>query len=355
MSCRKAYEIDLAGFVADPTGAQWAEFRDHYPRCAACASEVRTWTELHLALGSASHPDPADLVRYVDDAVGLAPAARHAIAEHLTACAACRDEAHTLRSFDPLASPAREPAPKRWVLLPAFRGAVWHPAFAYAVALVAVLYPVLAERVTMQSALLERAKTAHEGGAKPALDDDETAPAAPSRQPAAPAAQAPAPGPEQRQLRKEADAPSRDLRALGYLAGGGRPDADDKLEAGTRAPAAPVARNDEVPMAKARAGEPSTSRPVPEVVVPAAESTISIPPGATDVILRVEDASGATECTLGDAQGKTIFVARRDPRTSGRDERPAFRMPASVLLPGRYTLAFTPGDGSRRRVRVVAP
>src|SRR5262245_22824659 len=101
MTCRKAYDLDLASFLGDPTGATWAEFRDHYPRCAPCATEVRAWTELHLALGAASHPVPEDLLRYVDQPSALAPQIRHAIAQHLAGCAACRDEAHTLRTFDP--------------------------------------------------------------------------------------------------------------------------------------------------------------------------------------------------------------------------------------------------------------
>ena len=94
---------------------------------------------------------------------------------------------------------------------------------------------------------------------------------------------------------------------------------------------------------------------MPELVVPAAEATITIPSGTSDVILRVEGALSATGCALADAQGNTIFVARREPRMSGGDDRPGFRMPASVLRPGRYTLTLTPGDGSRRPLRVVAP
>ena len=56
MSCRKAFDIDLAGFLEEPRTQQFDAFRAHYPRCAACASEVRAWTELHEQLGRGRHP-----------------------------------------------------------------------------------------------------------------------------------------------------------------------------------------------------------------------------------------------------------------------------------------------------------
>ena len=46
MSCLKAFEIDLPGFLARPREDEFASFRDHYPRCSECSAEVRAWTEL---------------------------------------------------------------------------------------------------------------------------------------------------------------------------------------------------------------------------------------------------------------------------------------------------------------------
>src|SRR5262249_8102084 len=64
--------------------------------------------------------------------------------------AACRDESHTLRRFDVRAVAARAaaPSPPRRSLLSAVGRIVWHPAFAYAVALVVGLYPLLTGRTT---------------------------------------------------------------------------------------------------------------------------------------------------------------------------------------------------------------
>ncbi|HXJ34429.1 MAG TPA: zf-HC2 domain-containing protein [Candidatus Eisenbacteria bacterium] len=361
MSCRKAYELDLAGFLADPTGAVWAEFRDHYPRCPACAAEVRAWTELHLALGSGSHPDPDDLVRYVDGGAALAPTTRHAIAEHLAACAACRDEAHTLRTFDPLSAPAAErtPRPRRSFAFPSIGRILWHPAFAYAVALLAVLYPTLSGRVTAPTAVVEQEKRSIGGPARHVLADEEAAPAK-TRQPEAPAgagggkpAAAPAPSGDEYDLRKEADTPAPAATALGYVA-------RDKLAAAAKGDEG-LARNDAEQKSKPAEPEQMRSRAqatTPEILIAAGEPTIVIAPGAGDVILRIEDAPpGAAAAMLHDAGGVRTFVARRESASDADAGRPAFRFPSRLLTPGRYALTFASKDGEagERHFRVTAP
>src|SRR4030095_11636575 len=46
MSCRRAYDLDLAAFFADPRAPELAEFVEHYPRCPECAAEARAWREV---------------------------------------------------------------------------------------------------------------------------------------------------------------------------------------------------------------------------------------------------------------------------------------------------------------------
>jgi hypothetical protein len=149
MSCGKALEIDLPGFLAEPDAPGFASFRGHYPRCPSCSAEVRAWTELHLALlGSAAagaHPDAELLVRHADQPDRLSAAEQGALAAHLARCPACRDEVAALRGFSPAAlTPAgrsgrRHARPGR-VLAPL--GWLWQPAVAWAAAAL-LLVPAL--------------------------------------------------------------------------------------------------------------------------------------------------------------------------------------------------------------------
>ena len=52
MSCARAFDIDLAGYLDAPRAAEFDAFRRHYPRCEACSAEVRAWTELAEEMGS---------------------------------------------------------------------------------------------------------------------------------------------------------------------------------------------------------------------------------------------------------------------------------------------------------------
>ncbi|MBW2373040.1 MAG: zf-HC2 domain-containing protein, partial [Deltaproteobacteria bacterium] len=135
MSCRRAYDIDLADFLAEPRAERFAEFRDHYPRCAACSAEVRAWTEVDGLLRPASdaHPEPEILLRYADDV--LAPAERSGLAAHLEQCAACRDELTALTGFEPARAGAAQPTRARPSLLDSLRRLLFHPGFAYALLL----------------------------------------------------------------------------------------------------------------------------------------------------------------------------------------------------------------------------
>ncbi len=141
MSCRRAFEVDLPAFLAEPGRPEHAGFRAHYALCAECAAEVAAWTELEASLGGvgAAHPEPAALLRFEDGAGGLGAQERARIESHLARCASCRDELASLRAF-PFEGTAtgsdrskRGRAPARRSRMGRVRAVVLHPAFAYAV------------------------------------------------------------------------------------------------------------------------------------------------------------------------------------------------------------------------------
>lgn len=143
MSCRRAFDLDLAAYLVEPRREEFAGFRGHYPRCPDCAAEVRTWTELQARLGGGAapaHPAPRRLLDF--EAERLPAEERLRVSAHLERCVSCRDELAALRGFDPASSRAPSAAapagPLRALagLLDALRRVLWHPAFAYAVALV---------------------------------------------------------------------------------------------------------------------------------------------------------------------------------------------------------------------------
>lgn len=148
MSCGRAFEIDLAAFLEGGREGELADFREHYPTCAACSAEIRAWTELHLGLGGGPesvHPTPETLLRLEDEPDTLPASTRRPIEDHVARCRSCRDELAALRGF---AAPGREPSAARsrsrgWSgLLAGLRGLVLHPAFAYALLLL-VLTPTI--------------------------------------------------------------------------------------------------------------------------------------------------------------------------------------------------------------------
>jgi hypothetical protein len=105
MSCRRAFDVDLAAFVHDARGPVWADFREHYLLCRDCSLEVRTWTELEIILqGGAppatAHPAPEDLLAWAGEAAPLDPDYGRIVDYHVASCLPCADEIATLRAFD---------------------------------------------------------------------------------------------------------------------------------------------------------------------------------------------------------------------------------------------------------------
>ena len=177
MGCRKAFEVDLPAFLAEATRPEFAEFREHYPQCRDCSAEVRAWTEVHLLLvaggpGADAHPTEERLLQFEENPEALPAAPRKSIEEHLARCRSCTDELATLRAMDlasleaavggaergpvapepaewraerreraPEAVRRRPSAPAR--LLSCVRGLALHPAFAYALVLLVLLYPAV--------------------------------------------------------------------------------------------------------------------------------------------------------------------------------------------------------------------
>ena len=144
MTCRRAFDVDLAGFLRDPRAPELAEFVEHYPRCPDCAGEVRAWTEVHLGLG-AHHPGPADLLAYQDGTLG--EDARSAVQRHVAGCPSCAEELRAVRRLDAGATDASgepRPAARRTPLR--FARMLWHPAVAYGIALLVIAAAVLPRR-----------------------------------------------------------------------------------------------------------------------------------------------------------------------------------------------------------------
>jgi hypothetical protein len=154
MSCQRAYETDLAAFVTDPSAESFASFREHYPACSECATEVRVWTELEARLRAAAlaaHPEASELLEYEQSNERMTASRRDSIEAHLARCASCTDELGALRSFD-FGALAPEPPEPGWLdrlrsRLEGARSVVLHPAFAYALVL-ALIYPAASSVIT---------------------------------------------------------------------------------------------------------------------------------------------------------------------------------------------------------------
>jgi hypothetical protein len=153
MSCRRAFEIDLAAFLSGAGRDEFADFRGHYPVCPECSAEIRAWTDLHTLLqaGSAGpnggHPEPEVLLRYEQRDPPLGSAETAEVERHLARCNTCREELVALRRFD-FSTLTAESAPSERArnrlaeLLSGLRGLLMHPAFAYALVLM-LLYPTV--------------------------------------------------------------------------------------------------------------------------------------------------------------------------------------------------------------------
>jgi len=335
MSCRRAFDVDLADFVASSARPEWAEFRAHYARCAECSAEVRAWTELHLLLQPpAAHPAEELLFRFETERDRLPAAERRAVEEHLARCPSCKDELAALRRFDFASLEARAAASPAVSFAAFLRRLVLHPAFAYAIVLL-LLYPAIEGRFPspgQQAAREDRRTVADRPAGK-------SAPA--TRQKAAPAASANLARSENDVLtraRKEAAAPALGGRLGTGAAGGAEPApkaelADEKASVDSEAA---VERAPRDVATRAATPEPAgwkalaLSGPGAPVDVAARDLgtglvlTLTVP-GATragDVEVRVLDARGGRE------------MRERFARAA---ERVAMHLPAAWLTPGTYT------------------
>ena len=157
MSCRRAFEIDLAGFLAEPRAEGFAGFRDHYPRCRECSAEVHAWTELDRQLrtragSGAAHPSASLLARYDESPRALDPAERVGVVRHLAQCPACRDELRALAAFAPdrvTSAPVGSFGRRLRERLAPLGRVAWHPGFAYAL-LALILLPSVYATVALR-------------------------------------------------------------------------------------------------------------------------------------------------------------------------------------------------------------
>ncbi|MBI3796165.1 MAG: hypothetical protein HY268_04240 [Deltaproteobacteria bacterium] len=156
-NCRKASEVNLAVFLAEPQSREWEEFRQHALYCEACSAKVFQWTQLGDLLQSAgrnavaTHPAEELLAQFHNRRESLAEADRLLITQHLQICPACREELSLLASFNftliqkwiEEEQPGQTTVVERPVLeefsltrfLEALRSLILHPAFAYGIAL----------------------------------------------------------------------------------------------------------------------------------------------------------------------------------------------------------------------------
>jgi hypothetical protein len=122
VACTRVQEIDLAEFAVDPRAPAWAEFRDHYPRCAECSREVAGFATLKMALagdgaGASAHPSESELLALATPSLHLASDERVRLEAHLAGCAPCRTELAVARGFDfaAVSAPPRRPRLLDWL------------------------------------------------------------------------------------------------------------------------------------------------------------------------------------------------------------------------------------------------
>lgn len=154
MSCRKAFETDLAEFTLEPSAPGFADFRQHVADCADCTAEVSVWTELGRQLTGgmrqpeAGHPSEELLLRFGDGKTA-SPEERRVVERHLKQCPTCRDELRSLQRFDFAsllqASPELPVSPHRETarIVAWLRQLLVHPAFAYGLVVLLIMPTVL--------------------------------------------------------------------------------------------------------------------------------------------------------------------------------------------------------------------
>lgn len=219
MPCSRFQQIDVAAFAVDPRAPEWAEFRDHFPRCAECSREVARVTALAVALGTegagaSAHPSDAKLLALARAPSELARDERARLESHLAGCAPCRTELAAARSlaFAAVPAPAKRPG---WldalgtVFVPLLRRPLLAAALVVVLALPAAFLVWRQARETRP--VPSAPPTARIEGSAPAATVAETQPkaeAAPEPQPAPPveekpAAPAPLARPEPTQIAKQ--------------------------------------------------------------------------------------------------------------------------------------------------------
>ena len=150
MSCAHWERLDLVHFLDEPDAEVFATFREHYPSCATCSTEVRVWTELHASLRHTedAHPEPELLLQLVDTPEALPAEIRSRWEAHLDRCPACREEKRSLEAYaappdapaGPLPSYAAPEREEGWARRA--QRVLWSPAFAYAM-LIAIAAPLV--------------------------------------------------------------------------------------------------------------------------------------------------------------------------------------------------------------------
>ena len=106
MTCRRASDVDLAGYLVEPDAPEWSEFRNHYPECGDCSAAVAAWSRTEASIravggDSALRHTSAEVLEQLDRSPESLPAdARQAVEAHLRACRPCSDQLAALREFD---------------------------------------------------------------------------------------------------------------------------------------------------------------------------------------------------------------------------------------------------------------
>ena len=354
MSCRRAFDLDLADFVAGSARPEWADFRAHYAGCPECAAEVHAWTELHLLLQApGGHPAEELLLRFESEPGRLSAAERRGAEEHLARCPSCRDELAALRRFDfaalePKAAATTAPAP-RPSLVALLRRLVLHPAFAYAIVLL-LLYPALEGRLRSprQAPREDRQAVAD----RPAGTSAPAPEAAARQKPAEPSAQANLHDVLTR-ARKEEAAPALRGKLQAAREGGAEPaptaerlgDEQASIESESLAK---TPRHAETPAATPEpAGWKTLALSGPGVPVDVTARDLGA--GLTLMVPVPEAArTGAVEVRVLDAPGGREMRER----FARPAERVAMRLPAVWLTPGTYTAELRRLDAEPSRVDV---
>jgi hypothetical protein len=116
VSCHRAETIDLAAFTVDSRAPEWAEFRDHYPRCTDCSREVVRWSHLksglaEISMAASAHPSEERLLELETFPERFGVEERRVLETHLESCRTCRTELAVLRRFEsaPLSGIAPQP------------------------------------------------------------------------------------------------------------------------------------------------------------------------------------------------------------------------------------------------------